>query len=231
MGKTRPAYERYCHVCWLGGRCWRIALTGSFQSASNWANIVGTGVLAFGLQHFGRQLMPAESWSEIVAQGLFYIIVAWLVIFLARLILVAPFIIYREGTWYGSKFVYRESKLAFHVFVSPAENNRVFEFRYRDAPPFCLIDYRIELDGRPEFISVCVSSHPRQLPKFQTHDDLRYSRGAIRVGRKRDLCMSTFMRGDATPFSVRIYVTGWEVGPGGDPPPPRSDPPPLTYWA
>ena len=89
--QNQPLCRKYCRLCWYGGRCWRIALTGSFASATNWGSIIGAGLLAFVFQRYGGKIMPAEQPYEIVAQGLMYILAAWVVIFLARLVFVAPF--------------------------------------------------------------------------------------------------------------------------------------------
>ena len=213
----QTAYRRYCRVCWLGGRCFRIAVAGTFASAANWSGIIGAGLLAFVLQQYGRVLMPADTPVEIVALGLFYIALAWCVIFVFRLLVVAPLTIHRDGTWYGNKLVYREPKLAFHAYVSPADNNRDYCFRFPDAPPHSFIHYNIVLDGRADFLSVQVACTPVQLALFKSHNDLRYTKGGIRVNRCRDLCMRAFMREDATPFSVRIYITAWEEGPAHEP--------------
>jgi hypothetical protein len=193
---NRDAYRRYCRICWYGGRCWRIALVGSFQSATNWGGILGIAILGFGLRYyFGRELMPAETWQETAVQGLFFIAAAWVVIFLFRLIFIAPFIIRREGTWYGDTFVFKEPRLAFHLYARPSENNIVHNFSFPDAPPFALVNYKIEFDGPREFISGCVMADWRQLPDFKTPNDLYYTKGSIRVGKYRKMCMTTFMRG------------------------------------
>ena len=111
----KPIYKRYCRVCWYGGRCWRFALTGSFNSAANWGGILGVGVIGATLHYFGFAVAGTEDWRAIVALGLFYIAVAWVVIFFFRLVFVAPFVINREGQWHGNEFIYREPKLGFHA--------------------------------------------------------------------------------------------------------------------
>jgi hypothetical protein len=227
----KGAYKRYCHVCWYSGRCWRIALAGSFQSATNWGGIIGAGLLAFGLSLYGRQMMPAEGWAEIVIQGLLYIVAAWVVIFFARLFFVAPFLIHREGEWHGTTFVYREPKLAFHLYARPQNNNVAHRFTFRDAPPHSVVRYRIDFDAGSrarELISACVAGD-QSLPNFTDHKQLYYTKGGARVNKHQDMRITTFMRADADPFSVRVYVTGYDIG-DDDPPPPTTEPPPPAYW-
>lgn len=229
--QPNAAYRRYCHVCWYCGRCWRFGLAGSFRSATNWGGILGVGLLGWLLSQYGHTLMPAGNWYEAVAQGLIYIAAAWVVIFLVRTVLIAPFAIHQDGEWHGTRFVYREPKLAFHRLVSPADNNHAFPFRFPDAPPFHLLNYKIELDGRQDLISACVMAHPNQFPLFQSHEELRYGSGSIAVNKQRDMYLRVFMRHDALPFSVRIYVTGWDTAqPKNPPPPPKSDPAPPSYY-
>lgn len=204
-------YRRYCKVCWYGGRCWRFALVGSFASATNWGGVIGAGLLALGFQQYGQKLMPADRWYEIVAQGLLFIVAAWVVIFLFRLVFIAPFVIHREGEWHGHRFVYRQMKLGFHLYASPSKNNETFKFKFRDAPPFSLISYKIELDGRSDFISLLVASNPSQLPTFTSEQEFQYTGGSIAVDRERNMCLRIFMRPDADAFSVRIWVRGFEI--------------------
>jgi hypothetical protein len=126
----------------------------------------------------GLKLVVAEGWKGAVLSGLIYTAIAFVTIFLIRLI-IAPFLIHKEGKWHGQKFV---------------------------------------------------ESHPKQLRRFKSCDDLRYTRGSIRVNRNRDLCLSVFMRKDADPISIRIYVSGWDES-ADEPPRPVSDKAPPAYWA
>jgi len=208
--ESRIAYRRYCRVCWYGGRCWRIALTGSFQRAQNWGGILGVALLGFVLQQLGKQIIPAESWADIAAQGLLYIAAAWLLIFLVRLFFIAPFLIYREGDWFGNTFVYKEPKLAFRTYVSPAENNKIFKFTFPDAPPFAFTKYKIILEGRSDLISVIVGAHPYATPDMKSENDLQYTGGEMTLNQNRDFYLKIFMRNDADPMAVRIYVHSWK---------------------
>jgi hypothetical protein len=154
--------------------------------------------------------MPAEQPYEIVTQGLLYILAAWVVIFLARLIFVAPFQIHREGQWFGKKFVYREPKLAFHNYVSPDENNKLFKFHFPDAPPFAQITYKFVLEAPSNFLSLYVGAHPNNLPDFKSHTDMQYKGGTLGVNKNRDMYIKTFLKLGTSPFSVRVYVEAWE---------------------
>lgn len=90
------AYKRYCRFCWWGGRCLRFAARGTFSSAANWSGILGSALLAFLLQRYGRSLMPPGSYVEILAQGLLYVALAWGFIFVLRLA-ISPFFVFRDG--------------------------------------------------------------------------------------------------------------------------------------
>jgi hypothetical protein len=232
MAENNQAYRRYCYVCWYCGRCWRFALRGSFQSASNWAGVLGTGFLAFLLERQGRKIMPAETWFETVAQGLLYIVAAWLLIFVVRLLFVAPFQIRAEGERHGTKFIYREPKLAFHRYVTRSNNNVIQRFRFRDAPPFTLIDYTIEFSGNRHLVSICVAASPSQLPTFDDKSRLSYTKGSFPVGKNRDMFITTYLRAEADPFSIRVYVTGWDENTGPEKTEmPKHEPPPISPFA
>jgi hypothetical protein len=209
-------YKRYCWVCWYGKRCIRTGLEGSFNKATNWAGITGVAAIGLLFQRIGRQIMPAETWTETLAQALLYLAGAWVVIFVGR-VLYAPFVIYREGDWYGPKFIYKEKKFAFREYVSPADNNKIFKFKFPDAEPFSMISYKIELEGRSDLLSTFVASHPNQLPTFSSEKDMQYTGGTITVDRECNMCMKVFMREDADAFAVRIYVTGYERVQDGKP--------------
>lgn len=200
--------QKFCRACWYGGKCLRFALVGSFKSATNWGGILGVGLLGFALQRYGRELMPAETWTEIIGQGLFFLLAAWVVIFFVRL-LASPFMVYREGKWYGDRFVYREPKLAFHEYVSRTDNNKVFHFRFADAPPFSLIHYKFDFDPEMTGVSIVLMAHPDQWPDFEKGHSVFYTHGSIRVGRKRDLYLKFHHKDSGCPLSIMVYVTGW----------------------
>jgi hypothetical protein len=213
-------HQKFCRLCWFGGRCSRFALAGSFKSATNWAGILGVGLLGFVLHQYGHKLMPAEHWYEIAGQGLLYMLAAWVFIFLMRLI-ASPFMIHREGIWHRNKFIYREPKLAYHCYISPADNNKAHKFRFPDAPPFSFIEYEFRFGGPNTFESMSISlmCTPVQLPKFESHTDFRYKGGGLLVNRRRDLCLTTFMHPNADPVSIRVYIKSWESpAPRGVPP-------------
>lgn len=71
--------------------CFSHALHGSLSSALNWASIVGLGVVGGFYQYLGLTMTDPHSWQEVVTWGLIYTGVAWAIIFLVRLIFIAPF--------------------------------------------------------------------------------------------------------------------------------------------
>ena len=76
--------------------CVEIAIQGSLRSASNWAGVVGVALVGAILQIWGQELVAHPGWQGVVAAGLIYIAVAWLVFFLFRLIFVAPYRLYQK---------------------------------------------------------------------------------------------------------------------------------------
>lgn len=174
-------------------------------------------------------MISVEGWEGSLVSGLVGVGAAWVLLFLGRFIY-ALFFNFRDGEWHGNEFVYNKPQFAKHVFASPAINNKAHSFYFPDAPPHSLVKFKFEFDGRREFISADVQSGWRALPNFTSHEQLRYEKGSIRVGKYRRMWMTTFMRHDADPFSVRVYVTGWENGPGSNPPPRKSDKAPPSYF-
>lgn len=75
--------------------CIVIAWQGSVQNASNWAGVVGLGLVGIVLWFLGVKLPSVEwPWDLVIALG--YFLVAWVVIFVFRLIFVAPYQLYRK---------------------------------------------------------------------------------------------------------------------------------------
>ncbi|WP_156433972.1 hypothetical protein [Bradyrhizobium retamae] len=202
-------YRKYCRICWYSGKCMRFAIAGAYKSSLNWGGILGAGVIGAFAELRGFSFLPGEGWQGIVASGLIYTAVAFLVIFLVRLV-IAPFVIHRDGEWHGLRFVYREPQLGFSHYFKPSENNEVFRFRFKDAPPFSAITYKIVADGRSDFFSIVVAAHEKGLIEFTTHSDFQYTGGTVAVNKDRDMCAKAFLRPDADPFSIRIYVHSWE---------------------
>jgi hypothetical protein len=74
------------------GHAWR----GSVNNAFNWASVIGIGVVGAYREHMGSPMSDPHTWQGIVGWTIVYTAVAWVVIFLARLIFVAPFRLYYE---------------------------------------------------------------------------------------------------------------------------------------
>ena len=71
--------------------CFPLALRGSIQGALNWALIAVAAALGGLAQYFGFQVVFAEGWGGVAAATLVTAVVAWIVIVLLRLFLVAPY--------------------------------------------------------------------------------------------------------------------------------------------
>jgi hypothetical protein len=77
-------------------KCFERALRGSLTSAFNWAGILGLGIVAAVYQYRGVTITDPHTWSEVTIWGLAYIAIAWVIIFIIRLIFVAPFQTFKE---------------------------------------------------------------------------------------------------------------------------------------
>lgn len=72
------------------------AWVGALSSALNWGGILGAGVLGILLEYRASQITFGEGWQGVVLSGVAYTAAAWVVIFIVRLILVAPFLTWRD---------------------------------------------------------------------------------------------------------------------------------------
>ena len=72
-------------------QCLVRAFWGSLSSALNWASIIGVGILLW----LGFSI-ETHTWRDVVQWGVITTITAWLIIFLTRLLFVAPFQTFRE---------------------------------------------------------------------------------------------------------------------------------------
>jgi hypothetical protein len=218
---------------WRLYRCFAYAVKGSVSRAQNWAVAAG-GLAGFCLDIAGLKMTSVEGWQSALLAGLLGIGTAWVLLILARF-LYALFFNFRDGQWHGDTFVYNLPQFIHHRRAEAKNNNVITHCSFADAPPNSVIHYKIEFEGRRELISACVAAHWKQLPEFKSHEDLYYTKGSIRVGKYRRMCMNTFVYANADPMSVRVYVTGWERGNNStlaslDNVMPKSEPAPAAYW-
>lgn len=78
------------------GKCFAGASRGSVSSAFNWAGIIGLSAVGTYLQYQGLRMTEPHSWLEIVEWAAINAVIAWVIIFLLRLIFVAPFQTFEE---------------------------------------------------------------------------------------------------------------------------------------
>jgi hypothetical protein len=72
-----------------------LAWRGSISSALNWAGIIGVGIVGGYLERRGSQMSDPHAWQDVVKWGLIYTAVAWAIIFIVRLIIIAPFQLFK----------------------------------------------------------------------------------------------------------------------------------------
>jgi hypothetical protein len=72
-------------------QCLERAFWGSLSSALNWASIIGVGIVVW----LGFPI-ETHTWQDVVQWGVITTIMAWSIIFLIRLLFVAPFQIFRD---------------------------------------------------------------------------------------------------------------------------------------
>ncbi|MGO8921922.1 MAG: hypothetical protein ACLQF4_03175 [Xanthobacteraceae bacterium] len=74
--------------------CFIRALRRSLSSALSWAGTIGVGVVGGTYEYQGLTMVDPHGWQEVVKWGLTYTAVAWIIIFVVRLVFVAPFQLY-----------------------------------------------------------------------------------------------------------------------------------------
>lgn len=193
---------------WRAGLYFWYAASGTISRANSGQAAV-TAVAAGVLGYWGYKVTPGPGWEGPVAHAFVAFVVAWLIIFLVRLI-VAPWRVWKAGKWYGKRFVYDTPQLAYTAFIGPADNNKPHLFRFPDAPPNGFIYWIFEVDFNA-LTNVDVRCRSKQLMSYREPSGQQPQGGGFRLNNRRDMCMTTFLRADATPRTVRIFVTGWEI--------------------
>src|SRR5882724_9067801 len=72
------------------------AWRGSISSALNWASIIGIGAVGAYLEKMGSPMSDPHTWYGIVGLTVVYTAVTWDIIFAFRLVVAAPFHLWRE---------------------------------------------------------------------------------------------------------------------------------------
>jgi hypothetical protein len=93
MAKKR---ERWLYLQWLG-RVSLLAARGTTNWAFNWGPIVGSGVIGVLASAAGVRVIFPDGWLGIAVSTIVCAAAAWLAFFLFRLLLVAPFQLWRSA--------------------------------------------------------------------------------------------------------------------------------------
>lgn len=117
------------------------------------------------------------------------------------------------GRWFGPRFVYHEPQLLLTVLVDETDNGRVIPFEIKDAENGALVSYVIETDRTDKRAKVELAwpnghrimgfGMPMNLPK-----------GSFRLPKCRKMSLLTHVEPESTVTTVRVFMTGWEVGKG-----------------
>lgn len=74
-----------------------LAWEDSLNNALNWSGIIGIGVMGAYYQTTGKKMVLGDDWISIVTVGLESAAVAWVVIFIFRLVFVSPYKLWKEA--------------------------------------------------------------------------------------------------------------------------------------
>jgi hypothetical protein len=118
-----------------------------------------------------------------------------------------------KGKWFGPRFIYSEPQLLATRLVDENDNDNPFEFKIIDAEINALVSYKIEIDRTDNRATVqldcwggkkaMVLDKPMHLPK-----------GSFRLPQSRKMSVHTHVEPQSTLTTVRVYMTGWEIGKG-----------------
>jgi hypothetical protein len=175
--------------------------------ANNWALVVGL-FIGLILLFYGYQIEFSDGFFGQIFSSLTFMIVAWLILFLIFLI-ISPLQLWKDGSWSGLEFVYKEPKLAFTTHWIPEDNGAKREFIFSDAPPDSLIWYKIETDGADGR----VWGHCVYKDRENTLSQYKIGRGinGIRLSSGYKMWLAFHSVPNTRRATIRVYVMSWEL--------------------
>lgn len=127
--------------------------------------------------------------------------------------LLAPFRVWKEerdkGRWFDSRFVYHQPQTIFTILVSPADNDRVFNFTANDAEPNSLVYWKVEIDGAAKRTKAMVVIHPNQ--DIGNWDIYHGHTGSVRVAKDRAMYLRIHCLPETDATIVRVQILSWEM--------------------
>lgn len=117
-----------------------------------------------------------------------------------------------KGQWIGTKFLYSAPQIALTTEWTPQMNGGEIVFKFRDAEPLSLVQYKVEFDGAQERIwGMLIGLHrwTSSSEILQTRRVTQY--GKATIGNDKKLALRCYSMPGTVPNIVRVYILSWEV--------------------
>jgi hypothetical protein len=119
------------------------------------------------------------------------------------------------GEWYGSRFVYHEPRRLLTVMVDENDNDKHWSFGVEDAEGGSLVSYFIETDRTDNRAKVELAwPGGQRMISLGNRGPMNLPKGSFRLPESRRMSLLTHIEPQSTATTVRVFMTGWEVGKG-----------------
>lgn len=161
-------------------------------------------------------LEEKATWFEASINGLIVIIYSIPLFFLANLL----FSIFRVkknednlGKWFGNRFIYHEPRRLLTVLVDEYDNEKPSIFPIHDAESGSLVSYVIYTDRTDNRAKVEIA-WPKGHRALDFGQPMNLPKGSFRLPTERKMSLITNVEPNSTVTTVRVFMTGWELGKG-----------------
>lgn len=117
------------------------------------------------------------------------------------------------GKWFGTRFIYHEPVRLATVLVDEQDNGKHLRFAIDGPEDSSLVSYIIETDRRDNRAKVELA-WPNGKRPMECGTPMQHPRGSFRLPKSRDMALMTHVEPQSTVTTVRVFMTGWEVGKG-----------------
>jgi len=118
------------------------------------------------------------------------------------------------GEWFGPRFVYHQPRRLATALVDESDNGKPLRFGVDDAEDGALVSYAIETDRTDSRAKVELAWPGGQRP-MDFGVPMNLPKGSFRLPESREMSLLAYVDPQSTVTTVRVFMTGWEVGKGG----------------
>jgi len=117
------------------------------------------------------------------------------------------------GSWFGPRFIYHKPQQLLTVLVDEKDNGKSFIFDIKDAEDNAIISYAIETDRTDKRVKVELA-WPNGEKLIDSGNPMNFTKGSVRLTKSRTMAIITNIEPCSTVTTVRVFMTGWEIGRG-----------------